>query len=68
MPEQRRLTLERELVGVAQLADAGVDAGDLLAVERLVVGRELCELQGPEQRSQRLAAPDRVDDGGVIAR
>ena len=38
----------------------------LVRVERLVVGRELRELERPEQRPEALAAPDGVDDGGIV--
>jgi len=39
-----------------------------LGVERLVVGRQFQQLQRPEERPQRLAAPDRVHDRRIVVR
>ena len=62
VPQPGRVALELELVRVAQLARSGVRLDDLVGVERAVVRRELEQVQRPQQRAERLAAPHGVDD------
>ena len=66
VPEAGGVALQLDVLAVPQLAVVRVDRADGLRVERLVVGGQLCELQRPEERAERLAAPDRVDDRRVV--
>ena len=66
MPEPGGVALQLDVLAVPQVPAARVERDDELGVERTVVGRQLGQLERPEERAERLALPHGVDDRGVV--